>query len=604
MNRQWPTSVHLRFVNYCTMARMSPTSCPSVLNSPRLTAKIRSINSLIPYKQTAYFLCPYSHVQTMKKILLLFSFYLTALLQIQAKSPDLDLKTSLQQLQQAYLWIEHFYVDTVNNEKLSADAIRGMLKELDPHSSFLTPDEVKKMNEPLQGNFEGIGVRYQMNEDTLFIINVIIGGPSERVGLQAGDRIVKVNDTLIAGVKMTTDDIQKRLRGPKGSVVKVEVKRETETELIPFSITRDKIPVYSIDASFMVTPEVGYIKISRFAQTTYDEMMKAANELKQQGMKHLIVDLQGNGGGYLGSAVDMADEFLPANKLVVYTEGRIDRKQEYRTKRNGTLADGRLVVLIDEQSASASEIFSGAMQDLDRGVIVGRRSFGKGLVQRPVPLPGDAMMRLTVAHYYTPAGRCIQKPYTKGDKANYDKDLYNRFKNGEFLTADSIHFADSLKFYTENGRVVYGGGGIMPDLFVPLDTTRMTKTHRNIIAKGTFNKFVLNYFDKNQKQLKNSYPVLNDFASDFEVSDEMLEQLRQNALADSIRIDSTEFEQSRPVMKMQIKAGIASDLFENGAYYQIINRLNDIYNRGIEVITDPKLYNEILHAQNRRSSTK
>lgn len=540
----------------------------------------------------------------MKKILLLLTLYLAAHFQVQAKSPDLDLKTSLQQLQQAYLRIEHFYVDSVNNEKLSADAIRGMLKELDPHSSFLTPDEVKKMNEPLQGNFEGIGVRYQMNEDTLFVINVIIGGPSERVGLLAGDRIVKVNDTLIAGVRMTTEDIQKRLRGPKGSIVKVDVKRDGEAELIPFSITRDKIPVYSVDASFMVSPEIGYIKISRFAQTTYDEMMKAVPELQRQGMKHLIVDLQGNGGGYLGSAVDMANEFLPTGKLVVYTEGRIDKKQEYRTKRNGTLVDGRLVVLVDEQSASASEIFSGAMQDLDRGVIVGRRSFGKGLVQRPVPLPGDAMMRLTVAHYYTPAGRCIQKPYTKGDKANYDKDLYNRFKNGEFLTADSIHFADSLKFYTENGRVVYGGGGIMPDIFVPLDTTRMTKTHRNIIAKGTYNKFILNYFEKNQKKLKKTYPTLNDFASDFEVSAEMLEQLRQNAVADSVLIDSMEFVQSQPIMKMQIKAGIASDLFENGAYYQVINRLNDTYNRGIEIITDPKLYNEILHSETTRPARK
>lgn len=543
-------------------------------------------------------------MQTMKKFLLLLSLYLTALFPTQAESPALNMKTSLQQLQQAYLWIEHFYVDTVNAEKLSADAIRGMLKELDPHSSFLTPEEVRKMNEPLQGNFEGIGVRYQMNEDTLFVINVIIGGPSERVGLLAGDRIVKVNDTLIAGVKMTTDEIQKRLRGPKGSVVKVEVKRNGEQELIPFTITRDKIPVYSVDASFMVTPEVGYIKISKFAQTTHDEMMTAAKALRQQGMKHLIIDLQGNGGGYLGSAVNMAEEFLPANKLIVYTEGRVDKKLEYRTKHDGTLVDGRLVVLIDEQSASASEIFSGAIQDLDRGVIVGRRSFGKGLVQRPVPLPGNAMIRLTVAHYYTPAGRCIQKPYTKGDKANYDKDLYNRFKNGEFLTADSIHFADSLKFYTENGRLVYGGGGIMPDVFVPIDTTRMTKTHRDIIARGTYNKFILNYFEKNQKELKNTYPLLSDFASRFEVSTEMLEQLRQNAVADSIRIDSTEFERSLPVMKMQIKAGIASDLFENGAYYQIINRLNDTYNRGIEIITDSKLYDEILHSPTGRASSK
>jgi carboxyl-terminal processing protease len=516
---------------------------------------------------------------------------------IAAAESEVDLKTAMQQVQQAFLWIEHFYVDSVDVETMSANAIRGILRELDPHSTFLTPEEVRKANEPLEGNFDGIGIHYQMDRDTLVVINTIIGGPSEKVGLRAGDRILTVNDTTIAGVKMDNDNIQRRLRGPKGTVVRVGVQRGTEPELIPFDITRGTIPINSVDAAYLVTPEVGYIKVSRFGKNTHEEMMQAADSLRALGMKHTIIDLQGNGGGYLGTAFDMAGEFLPKGSPVVYTEGRAVKRDEYNTTSKGKYTDGRLVVLIDEQSASASEIFSGAMQDLDRGVIVGRRSFGKGLVQRPVPLPGGAMIRLTVSHYYTPSGRCIQKPYTKGDKASYDRDLSDRYKNGELTSADSIHFADSLRYYTRGGRTVYGGGGIMPDVFVPVDTAKMTRTHRNILARGTYNRYVLRYFNTNHDRLLSRYPKVDDYLTGFTVTPAMLEDLRREAAADSVKMDSTEFEQSRELLSLQLKASLASDLYGTSAYYRAIAPASDILQRAVEIITDEKRYGALLRPQ-------
>jgi carboxyl-terminal processing protease len=512
---------------------------------------------------------------------------------------EADLKTALQQVQQAFLWIEHFYVDTVNVSEMSTHAIRGILKELDPHSTYLTPSEVQRANEPLEGNFEGIGIHYQMDRDTLLVINTIIGGPSEKAGLRAGDRILAVNDTTIAGVKMSNDEVQRRLRGPKGSHVRVAVRRAGEAELIPFDLTRDRIPLYSVDAAYLAAPEVGYIKVSRFGKNTHEELLAAADSLRRQGMKHLIVDLQGNGGGYLGAAVDMAGEFLPKNSLVVYTEGRAIQRDEYRTSRNGSLTSGRLVVLIDEQSASASEIFSGAMQDLDRGVLVGRRSFGKGLVQRPVPLPGGAMMRLTVSHYYTPSGRCIQKPYTKGDKESYDRDLLHRYQSGQLLSADSIHFADSLRCYTLSGRTVYGGGGIMPDLFVPVDTGRVTRTHRNLLARGTFNRFVLAYFDRHHDRLLADYPSADDFATRFAVTDDLLSALREKAEADSVHLDSTEWERSLPLISLQLKAALANDLYGTSAYYRIISAADDVYQRAVALISDERQYRRLLRPEMR-----
>ena len=524
----------------------------------------------------------------MKKILSIFTFIL-----INISFAKADIRSSIQQLQQLLTAIEYLYVDTANVDRLSETGIRAILKELDPHSTYADEAEVKAMNENLGGNFQGIGVRYNMETDTLFIINTVVGGPSEKVGILAGDRIITVNDTVIAGKKMSTTDVQKILRGPKGSHVKLGIIREGVKKMLVFDVTRDVIPVYSVDASYMASPTVGYIKVSRFAATTPEEIGVAMDKLTKEGMKDLIIDLQDNGGGYLQSAVEMANFFLPANKLVVYTKGRFERPREYRTA-NSNKFPGKLVVLVDEESASASEIFAGAIQDLDRGIIVGRRTFGKGLVQRPIDLAGGGMVKLTTAHYYTPSGRCIQKPYKKGDTDSYRKDLMDRYNHGEYLSADSIHFADSLKYSTANGRTVYGGGGIMPDFFVPLDTTKISPNHQILIARGIVSKFVLEYFRDNQKKLHNKYKTFDDYDKKFEVSNDMIDRMCNMAKADSIELDSTDVLYDNKLLKMQCKANIASDLFETGAFSQIMNRRNNVFMAGLEVILDEKKYNEKL----------
>jgi len=525
----------------------------------------------------------------MKKNFILLYLFLCACACIQA-----DVRTSISDLQNALLYTDYFYVDSVKTEKLAEDAIRGMLKGLDPHSTYLTSDEVKNMNEGLGGNFEGIGVRYQMEHDTLLIINTVVGGPSEKLGVLAGDRIIAVNDTAIAGVEMTNKEVQRRLRGPKGTLVKVTILREGEK--IDFNIIRDKIPVYSVDAFYMATPTIGYIKVSRFALTTPSEVESAMKELTQKGMQSLIIDLQGNGGGYLESAVQLSSLFLNKNEMVVYTEGRREpRKNHYATRDDPF--KGKLVVLIDEESASSSEIFTGAIQDWDRGVVVGRRSFGKGLVQRPIELPSGAMIRLTIAHYYTPSGRCIQKPYTKGENEDYRKDLLTRYRNGEFTSVDSIHLPDSLKFHTHGRRIVYGGGAIMPDVFVPLDTTKMTHSHRNLIAKGHFHRYVLDYFKEHQKKLHSTYKDFDEFDKGFEVSDKMVDDLCASAQKDSVKIVKEEIENSLSIIKMQLKANIATDLFEQGSFSRIMNRRSNTYKTAIDLLSDQKRYQSILEAE-------
>ena len=368
----------------------------------------------------------------------------------------------MRKLQYAEVAITNLYVDSVDEKKLVEDAIRGMIDKLDPHSSYLTPKEVKSLNEPLNGNFEGIGVQFNMIEDTLLVIQPVTNGPSERVGIIAGDRIVSVNDSAIAGVKMSKEEIMKRLRGPKGTKVELGVVRLG---------IKDK----SIDATYMIRPGIGYIRIGSFGATTHQEFVESLNKLKAEGMQHLILDLQENGGGYLKAAVDISEEFLKKGDLIVYTEGRKVPRMDYTANGNGAFQEGKVVVLVDGYTASAAEIVTGAIQDQDRGIVVGRRTFGKGLVQRPVDLPDGSMIRLTIAHYYTPSGRCIQKPYTKGDGKDYAMDMMKRLKSGELTNADSIHFADSLKYETlREHRTVYGGGGIMPDEFVPLDTSSRT----------------------------------------------------------------------------------------------------------------------------------
>ena len=388
---------------------------------------------------------------------------------------------ALRKLQVAEFAIANLYVDPVDEDKLVEEAIVRMLAQLDPHSTYSTPAEVKKMNEPLQGNFEGIGVQFQMIEDTLLVVQPVSNGPSEKVGILAGDRIVAVNDTAIAGVKMSTEEIMSRLRGPKGTEVWLTIVRREVTGLLHFTVKRDKIPIYSLDASYMIQPHVGYVKINRFGATTAEEFTTALQTLQKKGMQDLILDLQGNGGGFLNAAIDLANEFLGQKELIVYTKGRTARGGDFHSRGNGRLQQGRLVVLVDEYSASASEIVTGAIQDWDRGVVVGRRTFGKGLVQRPVDLPDGSMIRLTIARYYTPTGRCIQKPYAK----DYAYDIYERYAHGEMTSADSMKVDTTQVYYTVKGRRVYGGGGIIPDVFVPMDTTKATKFYINCNKKAT-----------------------------------------------------------------------------------------------------------------------
>ncbi len=500
----------------------------------------------------------------------------------------------LRKLSIAEMAISNLYVDSVDENKMVEDAIRGMLEKLDPHSSYSTPKEVQALNEPLMGNFEGIGVQFNMLEDTLLVVQTINDGPSEKVGVLAGDRIVTVNDTAIAGVKMAKEEIMRRLRGPKGSKVKVGIKRQGISGLVYFTITRDKIPVNTVDASYLIRPGVGYIRLSSFGVTTHAELMDCFAKLRKQGMKDLILDLQDNGGGFLQAAADVLNEFLEQNDLLVYTEGRAIQRQEFRAMGNGSFKTGRLIVLVNEYSASAAEIVSGAIQDQDRGMVIGRRTFGKGLVQRPVDLPDGSMIRLTVAHYHTPSGRCIQKPYVKGDVDGYYRDIEKRFLHGEFTNADSIHFADSLKYETlKKHRTVYGGGGIMPDIFVPLDTTRYTKYHRELSAKSIVINANLRFAEKNRKALLKQYgkeadpvdsagnPVIGKgfkaFDREFTVPQSLLDDIYAEGRKQGINPkDDEELQQTNKYLSLQLKALIARDLWSMTEYFRIVNEDNDV----------------------------
>lgn len=495
------------------------------------------------------------------------------------------MESPLRKLQIAEFAITNLYVDSIDEKKLVEDAIRGMLKELDPHSSYTPAKDVQKLTEPLQGSFEGIGVQYNMINDTLLVIQPVTNGPSEKKGIIAGDRIVFVNDTTIAGVKMSREEIMRRLRGPKGSEVKLGIMRQGVDGVQNFVVVRDKIPVYTIDATYMINPSTGYIRISSFGATTYDEFMKAMTALRKEGMKNLVLDLQGNGGGYMQASIQVVNEFLPKGSMIVYTDGRTSGHHEYRATGGGTFQEGRLVILVDEYTASASEIVSGAVQDNDRGMVIGRRTFGKGLVQRPIDLPDGSMIRLTVSHYFTPAGRCIQKPYTKGDKKAYDKDVLDRYNKGELTSADSIHFADSLKRTTLRlGRTVYGGGGIMPDMFVPLDTMQYTKLHRELSAKSCIINTALKYVDGNRKKLKKAYKTFADFRDSFEIGDDIIAIVKKEAEKAKVEYADSALVETLPSLKVQLKALIARDLWDMKEYFQIFNPTLDIYRKGTEVI--------------------
>ena len=492
----------------------------------------------------------------------------------------------LRKLNIAEISISNLYVDDVDEKKLVEDAIRGMLSKLDPHSSYMTPKEVKDANEPLSGNFEGIGVQFNMIEDTLLVIQPVTNGPSEKVGIIAGDRIVSVNDSAIAGVKMSKEEIMKRLRGPKGTKVKLGVIRQGIKDRLTFTVVRDKIPVKSVDAVYMIRPQIGYIRIGNFGATTHQEFMEGLKTLRDQGMQHLILDLQENGGGYLKAAVDIANEFLQRGDLIVYTEGRKVPRTEYKADGGGVMQQGKVVVLVDSYTASAAEIVTGAIQDQDRGIVVGRRTFGKGLVQRPLDMPDGSMIRLTIAHYYTPSGRCIQKPYKKGENRDYAMDVINRLKSGELTNPDSINFADSLKYETlRQHRTVYGGGGIMPDEYIPLDTTLYTNYHRELSAKSIVLQQNLRYVDSHRKKLKKEWTSFADYKQRYEVPQTLIDAIFKEGEKQKIKPkDDAELKKTIPYLRLQLKALIARDIWDMSEYFSVYNEENEMVKRALQVI--------------------
>lgn len=516
----------------------------------------------------------------MKKRFLFLSIALFSIVSNAQTTRDL---TPVDKLNALIFHIQRSYVDEVDTDKLVDAAIVAMLEELDPHSMYITKEDLQAMNEPLEGNFEGIGVQFNIIRDTILVVSPIAGGPSEKLGILSGDRIVEIEGEVVAGVGIKNQDVMRMLKGPKDTKVNVSIKRKGVRNLIPFEITRDKIPIYSVDAHYMAEPGVGYIKVNRFAATTMSEFREALSNLNEQGMKDLILDLQGNGGGLLRAAVEMADEFIDEQKLIVYTEGRAYPRRDTRARVNGLFEQGRLVVLIDEGSASASEIVSGAVQDWDRGLIIGRRSFGKGLVQRPVELPDSSAVRLTVQRYYTPSGRSIQKPYDDGVE-NYKKERYERFFNGELTNADSIQLPDSLRFFTARKRLVYGGGGIMPDIFVALDTSQFSDYNTALIRKGVFNQFSLDYTEQNRKTLKSNYSTVDEFIAGFECTDEMMQRFFDRGEKEGVDFDQEGYKQSETLIKQRLKALIARNLWDTSAYYQVFNPSWPVYQRAIDAL--------------------
>lgn len=588
----------------------------------------------------------------MKKVIL-FLFAIQAFSLFAQKGNEDVLKMSNIKATQTLGMIDYFYVDTTDLNRICEKGIEAMLKELDPHSVFIDKDEVAKMNEPLVGNFDGIGVSFQLLDDTIHVVDVISGGPSEKVGVLAGDKIVKVDDMPATGDTIKNDWVFKHLRGKKGTKVSVSVIRGKSKTPIVFEIKRDKIPINSIDTWFMIDKEIGYIRLNRFAQSSNEEMVQAITELQSEGMQSLILDLRGNGGGYLNVAVDICDQFLSGDKLIVYTKGAKSPRQELKAQKKGLFEQGRLVIMVDESSASASEILSGAVQDWDRGVIVGRRTFGKGLVQRPFDMYDGSQIRLTTSRYYTPSGRCIQKPYDAGVE-EYQMDYYNRLSHGELLSADSVHFADSLRCFTSGNRLVYGGGGIMPDVFVPIDTMRASDYMINLRSKDLFNSFALNWTEENREQFLKKAPTYDKFSKEYEKmnvlsefekyaeqegvsrnaikkewvnimvsdylkkemsdstarsyesysdyaeslisDDKMLKEIMQKAKEEDKKNDLINKESDKYIAST-IKALIARNLYGVKYYYMTTFENDRELKEAIDVLKDNKKYNSILKAQ-------
>lgn len=543
----------------------------------------------------------FHNYRIMKKFYVLLStlFSLLAVVTVMADNSNANLTVDYpagRKLLTAEQIIERYYVDDVDEQALVQDAIVAMLKKLDPHSTYSDPEETKELTTPLEGNFSGIGVQFNMLNDTLFVIQTTSGGPSEKVGILPGDRILSAGDSIISGVKSPNSRVMKILRGPKGTTVSLKVLRRGVAEPIIFNVTRDDIPIYSVDAAYMADATTGFIRISRFAEDTNTEFEKAVKQLRAQGMKQLIVDLEDNGGGYLNAAHQIASHFLQKGDLVVYTDAPKLGNSRYEVEKQGDLQTERLVILANQYSASASEILSGAVQDNDRGLIVGRRTFGKGLVQRPFPFPDGSMIRLTVSKYYTPSGRCIQKHYDNGDDESYRKDMLHRYEAGEFSSEDSIHLPDSLRFETlRNHRPVYGGGGIMPDLFVAIDTADYSNYYRDLVAKGILNRYSITYVDNNRKKLKATYPTEEKFIDNFTVTDAMIQEIKALGDNDSVKFNDEEFQRSNKLIRTIVKAIVGRDLFETATYYKVVNpTLNPVYREALLLINDNERYNRLL----------
>lgn len=503
-----------------------------------------------------------------------------------ANAQQSDFESQGQKFNTLLYYMDQLYVEDPDMESLVETAIVNMLEELDPHSVYIPAEELQAADEPLNGNFEGVGIQFNIFRDTIMVVSPISGGPSEKLGIMAGDRIVTVDGEVVAGTGVTNKDVQRLLKGPKGTKVTVGIKRGNESELLIFEIIRDKIPIYSVDASFMVAPGIGYVKVNRFSKSTMSELYQAFAKLQREGMEDLILDLQGNGGGMLRTAIQMADEFLSEEKLIVYTEGRSFPRDDTYARIPGRFEKGRLVVLIDQGSASASEIVSGAVQDWDRGLIVGRRSFGKGLVQRPVNLPDGSAVRLTVQKYYTPAGRCIQKPYEDGVDA-YRMEKFERFDSGELMSLDSLELPDSLKYETRlRGRTVYGGGGIIPDIFVPLDTTDNSAYFSSILRKGLDNRYALTYVDSLRESLEQAYPDEATFLAQFDVTDAMLEDFQEFAAAEGVEFVEEDWATSGDAIELRLKAMMGRNLLEQSTFYRVISGLNESLQRAVEILQD------------------
>jgi len=487
--------------------------------------------------------------------------------------------------------LDRLYVDSVDMDELVEIAITKMLEELDPHSIYFSEEDLREANEPLDGSFEGVGVQFNIFKDTIMVVSPIAGGPSERLGIRAGDRIVQVEDEYVAGVGVSNKDVIRLLKGPKGSMVKVFIKRDGEKDLLEFNIERDKIPIFSVMAAHMIDDEIGYIKVSRFAKTTIEELRTALEELNSKGMKDLVLDLQGNGGGMLRTAINMSDEFLTEDKLIVYTEGRAFPREDTFTSYEGLFESGRLVILMDDGSASASEIVAGAVQDWDRGLIVGRRSFGKGLVQRPIKLGDGSAIRMTVQKYYTPSGRCIQKSYEEGVEA-YRLEKYERFESGELLSVDSLDLPDSLKYYTRiKKRPVYGGGGIIPDVFVPIDTTSNSESFRILLRKGLMSRYALEFVDNNRTSIESDYPTEDDFVANFSVSESEIEQFKvwaesQGTEESPIVISEEDWTISGNAIILRLKAFMGRNVYDQSTFYRIIGDLNDSLQEAVKILKD------------------